>query len=189
MEAPLAELLRVDPERLKRLLIEQELAGHPWLSGCGREVIGEVAARMVRRLPEAIDTRLDAVVAEAFRALPPDWQAEAGDLPLPAQWLKSRHRPVLQLQVGERPLLEVVFDLSLELRLDGVMLRLRDGRPEAVAVERVLGSGILMLGRQILARFSDVPLHVPPLLPLGGESGSAAVREDWRVSDGTPHQP
>lgn len=185
MVAPITSLLRVDPERLRQLLIERELAGNPWLSRCGREVIGEVAAQMVQRLPEALDAPLDAVLVEAFRRQPPAWEpppaAAAGEIaiPLPAQRLRSRHHPALQLQVGEQPLLEVVFDLSLELLLGGVALRLRDGRPWAVAIDRVHGSGILMLERQMLARFSDVPLSLPPLLPLDdGGAAPPAVRED-----------
>lgn len=180
MGAPLVELLRVDPERLQRLLIEQELAGHPWLSRCGPRVIREVAAGLVQRLPEALDARLDAVLVEAFRRQPPEWESPertpaggmAGELAvsLPAQRLQSRHHPALQVQAGGRPVHEVVFDLSLEFVLQGVVLRLREGRPRAVAIDRVQGSGILMFGRHLLARFSEVPLSVPPLLPLESAS-------------------
>jgi hypothetical protein len=177
----LARLLRVDPERLRRLLIEEELRPNPWLNGCGRQVIQEVAAELVGRLPEALDTRLEALVVEAFRRQPPEWPAAAGegsgeiDIPLPTQRLQSRHRPALAVLVGQRPLLEVVFDLSLELRLDGVVLRLREGVPRSVAIRRAQGAGILMLGRQMLSRFGEAPVTLPPVLSL---KGGPAVRED-----------
>jgi hypothetical protein len=168
----LARLLRVDPERLRRLLIEEELAPQPWLSGCGRQVIQEVAAELAGRLPEALDTRLETLVLEAFRRQPPQWPEAAGagsgeiDVPLPGQRLQSRHRPALTVLVGQRSLLEVVFDLSLELQLEGVVLRLREGVPRSVAIRRAQGSGILMLGRQILSRFGEAPVTLPPVLTL-----------------------
>ncbi len=174
MADSLARLLRVDPERLRRLLIEEELSPHPWLSGCGRQVTQEVAAELAGRLPEALDTRLETLVVEAFRRQPPHWQAPAGggsgeiDVPLPSQRLQSRHRPALTVLVGQRPLLEVLFDLSLELRLDGVVLRLREGVPRSVAIRRAQGSGILMLGRQMLSRFGEAPVTLPPVLSLEG---------------------
>jgi hypothetical protein len=170
----LARLLRVDPERLRRLLIEAELGPHPWLNGCGRQVIQELAAELVGRLPEALDTRLEALVVEAFQRQPPEWPATATsgsgeiDVPLPSQRLQSRHRPALAVLVAERQLLEVVFDLSLELRLEGVVLRLREGVPRAVAIRRAQGSGILMLGRQMLSRFGEAPVSLPPVLSLEG---------------------
>jgi hypothetical protein len=178
MADSLSRLMRVDPERLRRLLIEEELAPHPWLSGCGRQVIQELAAELAGRLPEALDTRLETLVLEAFRRQPPEFQTPAGqgsgegsgeiDVPLPSQRLQSRHRPALVVLVGQRPLLEVVFDLSLELRLEGVVLRLREGVPRSVAIRRAQGSGLLMLGRQMLSRFGEAPVTLPPVLSLEG---------------------
>jgi hypothetical protein len=168
----LTNLLRVDPERLRHRLIEQELARHPWLQACGREVIREVAAAMVERLPEALDTRLATLVVEAFRRQPPLWEMPAGaaagevDIPLPPQRLQSQHRPALAVRVGDRPLLEVVFELSLEVRLEGGVLRVAEGVPRAVAIRRAQGSGILMLGTQVLSRFSEALLALPPSLIL-----------------------
>jgi hypothetical protein len=40
-----------------------------------------------------------------------------------------------------------------------------------VAIERAHASGLLLHERQVIARFSDEPLSLPPLLPLGGPSG------------------
>ena len=176
----LASLFRLDPDRLQSLLIEKELGGHPWLRECGPAVIRELADAMVQRLPEALNTPLEAVVAAAFRdgataaALAggdPTGEGPAEETALPPQRLQSRHRPVLQLQVGDRPLLEVAFEVSLEIGLEGVVLHSRQGRPRAVAIERAQASGLLLHERQVIARFSDSPLSLPPLLPLGGPSG------------------
>lgn len=176
---PLASLFRLDPDRLQALLIDKELGGHPWLRECGPAVIRELAEAMVQRLPEALNTPLEAVVAAAFRdslpaqALPAADPADgAADLrtPLPPQRLQSRHRPVLQLLVVDRPLLEVGFEVSLEITLEGVVLHSRRGQPRAVAIERAQGSGLLLHERQVVARFSEEPLPLPPLLPLEGEA-------------------
>ncbi len=168
MTEPLASLLRVDPLRLRRLL-EEELAGHAGLRDCGRAVIQELAGEMVARLPEALATDLEALVVEAFRRWPTE-PAGAGageeDLPLPSQRLHSSHHPALVLWADERPLLEVRFDLSLELRLEGVVLRLREGVARAVTIRRTLGSGILLHDRQMLSQFADAPLTLPPRLSL-----------------------
>jgi hypothetical protein len=177
----LASLFRLDPERLQRRLIDSELGGHPWLRECGPVAIREVAAAMVQRLPEALATRLDALVVAAFRQQPDlvalaaaaDPQAPS-PIPLPPQRLQSRHRPGLQLQVGRELLLEVVFTVTLELALEGVTLHVREGRPQAVAIQRAHASGVLLLERQILARCSEAPLALPPLLELEGP----AVREN-----------
>lgn len=197
----LASFFRLDPDRLQALLIEKELGGHPWLRECGPNAIRELAAAMVQRLPEALDTRCAAVVAAAFREASPsallrgrpvaadrapaggaelgssEVGSQAADVqqsPLPPQRLQSRHRPVLQLQVADRPLLEVAFEVSLEIALEGVVLHSRPGRPQQVAIERAVASGLLLHDRQVLARFRDEPLTLPPLLPLGdAPSGSA----------------
>lgn len=166
----LASLFRLDPDRLQALLIEKELGGHPWLRECGPAVIRELADAMVQRLPEALNTPLEAVVAAAFREGVPTTEL-AEETALPPQRLQSRHRPVLQLQVGDRPLLEVAFEVSLEIGLEGVVLHSRQGRPRAVAIERTQASGLLLHERQVIARFSDAPLSLPPLLPLVGPSG------------------
>lgn len=185
----LAGLFRLDPERLQRLLIEQELSGQPWLSGCGPELVREVAAAMVQRLPDALDVRLDALVATAFLAQPPLGDGMAGsaspaedgatEIPLPPQSLQSRHRPALQLQVGEEQMHEVIFDVSLEMTLEDAVLQLRDGRPRAVTLSRAQGSGILLLGRQMLARFSDQPLPLPPLILLDAAAGVLRAPAGW----------
>jgi hypothetical protein len=109
-------------------------------------------------------------VAAAFRDGVPTTEL-AEETALPPQRLQSRHRPLLQLQVGDRPLLEVAFEVSLEIGLEGVVLHSRQGRPRAVAIERTQASGLLLHERQVIARFSDAPLSLPPLLPLGGPSG------------------
>jgi hypothetical protein len=88
------------------------------------------------------------------------------DIPLPPQRLQSQHRPALAVRVGDRPLLEVVFELSLEVRLEGGVLRVAEGVPRAVAIRRAQGSGILMLGTQVLSRFSEALLALPPSLIL-----------------------
>lgn len=170
----LASFFRLDPDRLEALLIEKELGAHPWLRECGPIAIRELAAAMVQRLPEALDTRLEAIVVAAFReAAPAALQAGAAAIRWPPQRLQSRHRPVLQLQVADRPLLEVVFEVSLEIALEGVVLHGRPGRPRQVGIERAQASGLLLHERQVLARFSDEPVALPPLLPLGdGPSGS-----------------
>ena len=69
-------------------------------------------------------------------------------------------------------LLEVPFELSLELVLEGVVLHGRQGRPRGVSIARAHGSGLLLYGRQVIARFSDEPLQLPPLLPLDAPAGS-----------------
>jgi hypothetical protein len=186
----LASFFRLDPDRLQALLIEKELGGHPWLRECGPVAIRELAAAMVQRLPEALDTRLEAIVAAAFREATPAAlqagavtsrdQAPAGppedgatEIRLPPQRLQSRHRPVLELQVADRPLLAVAFEVSLEIALEGVVLHARPGRPRQLAIERAQASGLLLHERQVLARFREEPLALPPLLPLGdGPPGS-----------------
>jgi hypothetical protein len=175
----LASFFRLDPDRLQALLIEKELGGHPWLRECGPVAIRDLAAAMVQRLPEALDTRLEAVVAAAFREASPA-ALLSGDgpqeIPLPPQRLQSRHRPVLQLQVVDRLLLEVTFEVSLEIALEGVVLHCRPGRPRQLAIERALASGLLLHERQVLARFREEPLTLPPLLLLGdGPSGSGQL--------------
>jgi hypothetical protein len=185
----LAGLFRLDPDRLQNLLIERELSGQPWLSGGGPELVREVAAAMVQRLPDALDLRLDALVSTALLGQPPlgdamaaaVFQAEDGAtaIPLPPQSLQSRHRPALQLQLGERQMHEVVFDVSLEMTLEDVVLQLRDGCPRAVTLRRAHGSGILLLGRQMLARFSDQPLPVPSLILLAAPDGALRPPAGW----------
>lgn len=179
----LASLFPLDPVLLQRQLVGQVLAGNGWLASCGREVTDEVAAAMAQRLPEALDQRLDGLISTAFRAQPPPLSVveslaspsaagsergseEAGELFLPLQRLQSRHEPRLQLQVDGRPMLEAVFVVSLELMLRNFRLRLRDGRPGALRTGSASCSGILMLGSQMLARFSDQPLLLPAVLRL-----------------------
>jgi hypothetical protein len=185
----LAGLFRLDPDRLQNLLIKRELSSQSWLNGGGPQLVREVAAAMVQRLPDALDVRLDALVSKAFLNQPQLGDAMAAaaslaedgatEIPLPPHSLQSRHRPALQLQLGERQMHEVVFDVSLEMTLEDAVLQLRDGRPRAVTLRPAHGSGILLLGGQMLARFSDQPLPLPSLILLDAPAGMPRAPADW----------
>ncbi len=164
----LASLFPLEPSLLKRQLREQVLAGNAWLESYGKDMLDEVAAAMVQRLPEALDQRLDVLIISAFRAQPPLLPASeaAEELRLPLQRLHTSHEPRLQLQVDGRLLLEAVLAVSVELMLRDWGVRLREGRPVALRTGPTSCSGILMLGSRVLACINDQPLRVPAVLRL-----------------------
>lgn len=77
------------------------------------------------------------------KAHPP---SEVAMVPLAKHSIRSTHRPAIEILLGERRILELVFDVALELQLDGFILKIQDGRILEIASGRFKGKGSLKYG-------------------------------------------
>lgn len=115
---------------------------------------------MIREVSELLDIDVHAIllsawgVSKEFRkylkknSYPPD---ETVLVPLGEHTVTSKHRPSLKPTVGKIPLKEVHFNVDLALKLDGVILKMRNGRIMAVTIGFCEAEGDVMFGSFKLA--------------------------------------
>jgi hypothetical protein len=93
-------------------------------------------------------------------------------VPLLAHTVTSEHRPYVEVKQGEVPIARLVFPLRLELRVEGVVLRVRQGRITEILGGTIKVKATLQFGDFVIFDRTLAPIAVPGSLSL--ERASAA---------------
>jgi hypothetical protein len=81
--------------------------------------------------------------------------------------ITSKHEPYLALFHDGQEIGRLPFTVSVELVLQGAVLRIRDGRIEEVETGRIKGKGTVKCGGAILAEKELQPITIPGTMPVG----------------------
>ncbi len=135
-----------------------------------------VRDQLSEKLSAAFDTTLSDVLIAAwnrYQALqryrdrekfPPD---KVYLVPLAKHKIQSKHRPYLEILVGEATLTKVVFDVSLAVEIEGFQLEIRDATIRSIKTGALKGEATLYLaGAKLLEKNLD-RMALPGTLHLG----------------------
>lgn len=135
-----------------------------------------VRDQVSEKLAAALDTNLaDVFVAtwnkhqalQRYRdreKFPPD---KVYSVPLAKHTIKSKHRPYLEILVGEASVGEIVFDVALSLVIEGFRLEIQDARIRSIKTGTLDGKATLSLvGATLVERNLD-RITLPGSLDLG----------------------
>jgi hypothetical protein len=87
-------------------------------------------------------------------------------VPLLAHTITSEHRPYVEVTKGEVPIARLVFPLKLEFRVEGVALRIRQGRISEILGGTIKVKATLKFGDFVLFDKALAPIGIPGALPL-----------------------
>jgi hypothetical protein len=94
----------------------------------------------------------------------------------------SKHEPYLALLKDGQEIGRLPFSVSLELVLQGAVLRIRDGAIQEVETGRIKGKGTVKCGGAILIEKEMQPISVPGTLAVGSMSASPRANRLARAS-------
>jgi len=85
-------------------------------------------------------------------------------VPLLAHAISSEHRPYVDVVVEGVPLARLVFPVKVEFRLDGVIVRVHQGRIAEILAGTVKVKGTVKFGDFVLLEKALAPISVPGVL-------------------------
>jgi len=93
---------------------------------------------------------------------------EVSRVPLKTHTVRSTHKPVIEILVGERCVSKLEFDVVLELALEAFVLGIRDGRIIDISSGEFRGTGRLQCRGFELARVASKKHRLPGTLAIEG---------------------
>lgn len=89
-------------------------------------------------------------------------------VPLVAHAISSEHRPYVDVVVGGVPLTRLVFPVSVKFGLEGVVVRVQQGRITEILAGTVKIKGTVKFGDFVLFEKSLAPIPIPGALAVSG---------------------
>ena len=124
----------------------------------------------------ALDVSLSDILSRAWSTLetlqeyldtdrhPPD---EISMVPLATHTIHSSHEPSLELLSGEQIIAQLTFNVEVQLELEGIALKIRDGRIMGVASGAFQSTGSIQFEGQTLIARSTEQIQIPGSLSFG----------------------
>jgi hypothetical protein len=161
-------------ERMRDALAKERLA----VTGGGLETLRMLGWRMLpgaiaRQLPGLLDIGLADILVGGWNkshALQKQLMKSAKSpgkdmfLPLADHKLKSAHEPYVALMKDGQEVVRLPFSVSIELSVQGAVLRIRDGAIQEIQTGEIKGKGSLKCGGAILAEKELQPIALPGTL-------------------------
>lgn len=95
---------------------------------------------------------------------PPD---ETALVPVADHKIESKHKPVISIKVGELPAYRLVLDVDLSLSIDGLILKIRDGKIKEIASGSCKGGGTIKWDKAVLIEKRTRKFNLPGTIDLG----------------------
>jgi hypothetical protein len=101
--------------------------------------------------------------------------SEAVLLPLVEHSIESEHKPYVQISRGETPLFKITFSASLQLSVEGLVLKIRDRRIREIAAGRFYASGTLKCEEVTICEKHSEHLNFPGSFAVGSKDEADAA--------------
>lgn len=88
-------------------------------------------------------------------------------VPMIEHKIQSTHRPSVEILINEAPVGRLDFDIRLTLKLEGVVLKVRDGRVREIRAGSCRGSGTLRCGDILIKEQKTRKFDLPGRIDLG----------------------
>jgi hypothetical protein len=105
-------------------------------------------------------------------------------VPLLEHTIESSHDPCIQVSRGNVPLIKITFSVSLEISIQGLVLKLREGRIQEIATGKFTASGTLKCENVTIVEKTSQPLNLPGGFTIGPKEESDAEGETLASSTG-----
>ena len=147
--------------------IAQRLASIPW---------PEAASEIVTKTNDALNMSLPAILVRAWNGAgilnkyvnPKKYDPEEVFLvELMEHKIKSNHKPHIDVRVNGEKVGAIDFEVDIEVKVQGVVLKIQDARVKAIKTGALKGSGKLLCQGLILAKEKDKTFTLPGTLDLG----------------------
>jgi hypothetical protein len=91
-------------------------------------------------------------------------------LPLVDHSISSEQRPYIEVLQNERPIARLVFPVSVALRLEGMVLKIQDGKIKEILAGNIKIKGTVKFGDFVLLEKDFQPIPLPGSVALDGQS-------------------
>jgi len=88
-------------------------------------------------------------------------------VPLSTHEIKSVHHPSLEIFIDDHPLGKMVFDLTVTLKLKGIILKIQDARIKKIRTGECRGMGVFKFGEIVLLKKESEDIPLPGSISLG----------------------
>jgi hypothetical protein len=88
-------------------------------------------------------------------------------VPLSTHEVKSVHHPSLEIFIDDHPLGKMVFDLTVTLKLKGIILKIQDARIKKIRTGECRGTGVFKFGEIVLLKKESEDIPLPGSISLG----------------------
>ncbi len=135
-------------------------------------VLGPIAEKMVDLLDIPIPTIMVAswkkykVLLEYLDRVkyPP---GEVFLVPMAEHTILSEHHPFIEIKVDERPVGRIEFEITLSLNVEGILLKVQDGKIMEVVTGNCTGAGKISCENQVLVEKETGSITLPGSIKLG----------------------
>ncbi len=88
-------------------------------------------------------------------------------VPLAEHTIKSEHHPYLEILINNKPVGKMVFDINIALMLEGIILKIQDGKIKEILTGSCKGKGTIKHGDFVIFEKASGPISLPGTLDLG----------------------
>ncbi len=81
--------------------------------------------------------------------------------------IKSEHRPFIEILISDKPVGKIEFNITVFLMLEGVILKIQDGKIKEIRIGTCKGKGTMSCENQIIFRKETEKISFPVLIGLG----------------------
>ena len=88
-------------------------------------------------------------------------------VPLAEHTIKSDHHPYLEILINDKEVGKIEFDISIALTLEGIILKIRDGKIREILTGSCKGKGAIKHGDFVIFEKKLEPISLPGSIDLG----------------------
>lgn len=88
-------------------------------------------------------------------------------VPLAEHTIKSEHHPYIEILINDKTVGKIGFDINISLNLEGIILKIQDGKIKEILTGSCKGKGTISHGDFVISEKSLEPIQLPGSIDLG----------------------